>query len=180
MTRVVMAFLVGMVAGGSLSVFLNPTTDAEWDHDGTGSWDDLPLYGTDTIAENPPFAQLILERRPGLCPTCSSYRVVLSRNGAVQYEGRGVVERTGSHEGHISPWQFSMLAFAAERMDLMRLGSAVPEIDAPSTLITLVREEGDRGHEIERFTFQPPEFWVLGQAMDRVLETVQWQGPERR
>jgi hypothetical protein len=111
----------------------------------------------------------------GMClGECPVYRVTLSTDGLVDYEGEGYVERTGHHQGEIDPDRVSDLIRV-----IIQLGLAEPDpeaplplTDQPSAEIVLTSEQ--QSHRFIDDGSGPFEFWAMAALVDAVVDEVEW------
>jgi hypothetical protein len=111
----------------------------------------------------------------GMClGECPVYRVTLSIDGLVDYEGEAFVERIGQHQGEIDPDRVSDLIRV-----IMELGNAEPDPEAPLPLTDQPSAEIVLTSEQQSYRFTddggaPFEFWAMAVLVDAVIDEVEW------
>lgn len=110
----------------------------------------------------------------GMCPV---YRVTLSADGQVDYEGEYFVERIGRHRGEVGPESVRDLV----RL-MLRLGfdGLEPEYPAPHTCMSsheLTLWSGQHPTRVVDHGSAPAEFWAMAALVDAVVDGVDWERP---
>ena len=125
---------------------------------------------------------IILHRRAPFGPGVN-YTVSFARDGRAEYRGRPSMSsrfvtsfagREGVYEGLIDVRTFNALALVMQELGFMERPPPYPPlIDAAETVVILVAS-GDRvthrGH-----LHDPPEIWLIGEAIDGMLEKIRWR-----
>ncbi|MBN8607943.1 MAG: hypothetical protein J0L81_13590 [Caulobacterales bacterium] len=127
--------------------------------------------------ENAGPVEIVLERTPcfGFCP---DYRVTISGDGGVLFEGRRFVNVTGEQHGQISPAEVEALLarFDAIGFDELRSEYRGQMTDLPTTTITLTRN--GRSKSVLDYggvsAGMPRAVRELQDEIDRVAGTSRW------
>lgn len=130
---------------------------------------------TETARETPQasdFTDVRLSR--GMCfGECPVYRVTLSTDGLVDYEGEVYVERLGQHHGEIEPDRVTDLVRA---ILLLGLAGSDPEdlpplTDQPATEVQLVSEQRSIRFSDDDAS---PLVWAMAALVEAVVDEVEW------
>ena len=111
----------------------------------------------------------------GMCPV---YRVTVSTDGQVDYEGEYFVERIGRHRGEVDPDSVRDLV-----RFILRLGfdGLEPEYPAPRTCMPsdeLTLWRGQHPSRVVDHGSAPAEFWAMAALVDALVDGVAWERPE--
>lgn len=131
--------------------------------------------GTEETRAALPYTAITLDRT-GCLGTCPSYRVTLFRDGRAQYEGRAFTARKGNYSGTIIRGTYGHLCYAIDALGFLNMNArySAPVTDQPSLTISVDSE--DKHFEVSDYASQgPPELWVLGQAIDNVVNGIEWE-----
>jgi hypothetical protein len=133
---------------------------------------------------------ITLERSPCF-GTCPEYSVRATRSGTVRFDGKSWVRALGRHDGAVSADSFRRLAAAIDTAEFDRLPETFPNdvceqffTDHPTMWVTVVKESKPKrvsyyfGCRGGRFADDIARIVKLGEAIDEVLETARWIGPE--
>jgi hypothetical protein len=114
----------------------------------------------------------------GMCfGPCPAYRVTVSVEGHVTYEGKAWVERLGSHEGEVDPVQVRRLVGSILRLGFTRLE---PEYEAPHTCMStdeLVLWAGSRSSRVIDHGGAPAALRKMIALVEAVVDGVHWERP---
>jgi hypothetical protein len=135
-----------------------------------GMWTGTPLTASE-------ITEISLSR--GMCEgECPVYRVTLTTDGLVDFEGEAFVELIGQHQGFVDPDRVDDLVRIILRLGFAELLPEYPTMvtDQPSTELSLTA--GDRRHLVVDHGGAPLEFWAMAATVDAVIGEVEWDEPE--
>jgi hypothetical protein len=130
-------------------------------------------------------AAVTLERKPcfGGCPV---YRISVSPEGMVSYEGQAGVRQLGAASKRIRPEQVTALVSELERAGFFSLAPRYTpgdpacgrySTDSPTAIVSV--NTGDRTHRVEHdygCSSAPGGLVVLERAIDEALGSAEWTG----
>ncbi len=135
-------------------------------------------------------SMISLERGPCF-GTCPEYSVRATRNGTVGFDGKSWVRALGHHEGAVSAEGFQRLVSAIDAAEFDRLPETFPNdvceqlvTDHPTMSVTVVKNSEPKrvsyyfGCRGGRFSNDIARIVKLGEAIDEILGTARWIGPE--
>lgn len=117
--------------------------------------------------------------------TCPSYKVIASRDGRIQYEGKDFVTIKGKRISAISPRQFAKLAKKVEEIGFFKLHNEYSSVTNPEgsssfvtdqpTYITIVTR-GTVTKKVENYYGGPKRLYEFEQLIDEITNSAQWTG----
>ena len=136
-------------------------------------------------AEGGTDAAVTLERKPcfGGCPV---YRISVSREGIVSYEGQAGVRRVGAASRRIRPEQVKALVSELERAGFFSLAPRYTpadsacgrySTDSPTAVVSV--NTGDRTHRVEHdygCSSAPGGLVAIQRRIDEALGSAEWTG----
>lgn len=167
-------FTVGLVVGGTLSLFDTPESQTEvaWIRTQNG-WTPGARFDDST--------SITLSRGP-CYGTCPSYRVTVFGSGRVEYEGGSFVCRKGRFSSMADPKMVSALIEGLLAIDFGSMSDATGYdlTDSSSARVTFVH--GGKSHSMEHYhgDLQAPKVLRrIEDRIDRVAFSAQWAGFEQ-
>lgn len=131
------------------------------------------VFYADSIKRSP-ISKIGLERT--FCyGTCPAYSILISKQGIVNYEGFGHVERQGVHTGKISPYYLRRLFTYIENTSFFEMHDTYTDsvTDNP-TSYTLVVKDGKEKIIKNYANSGPFELWSIEQHIDSLYSKIEW------
>jgi hypothetical protein len=117
----------------------------------------------------------------GMCEgPCPVYKVRLSTDGQVTYEGEYYVERMGVHRGRVAPESVQGLVRFILRLGFADLDSEYPTERTCGSTDELTLWRGERPSRVVDHGSAPPELWAMAALVDAVVDGVDWERPADR
>ncbi len=126
-----------------------------------------------------PTIKKIVFERTGCFGTCPAYRVTLTPDGTVTYNGLAYVKRKGVFRGTFWAYDFVQLSSYIDKIGFSKFKKQYTRnvSDQPGRIVTVVTDKGTQV-VTEDGASGPPEFWALCNAIDGLTAEVRYGNAE--
>ncbi len=130
----------------------------------------------DKIYKQLPFESIELERTAnlGISPV---YKIILFRNGTVEYEGLKNIDPIGKFKGLSTVSEFGKLSYLIEELDIENFKEEYrhPATCKQSTYLRINRADGTTKQIKDYGNIAPIKLWAVQHVIDSYLNSIKWE-----